>query len=239
MFAACISAVAEDIVISGYSQQSERQALEASTASFGGEVLCDAQTSRALSVWNSTCASATGEETRVWILNDLSCNVFDMNKLASRGGALDDEDHMRLTSLPSLLVLDGDQQSMPVNIQDLPALLRQSGGKQSVRQAKIVETHCSDDLVESFSFVPAEILACLLSFYQDELQLRRILGQDWVRCWRDGHNHKTVWQQVAEVISICDDDDINILRANGENNISQAMWANVLDITRPLNYRFM
>ncbi len=32
---------------------------------------------------------------------------------------------------------------------------------------------------------------------------------------------------------------LNILRANGENNISQAMWHNVLDITRPLNYRFM
>ena len=32
---------------------------------------------------------------------------------------------------------------------------------------------------------------------------------------------------------------LNILRANGENNISQAMWDNVLDITRPLNYRFM
>ena len=32
---------------------------------------------------------------------------------------------------------------------------------------------------------------------------------------------------------------LNILRANGENNISQAMWDNVLDITRPLNYHFM
>ena len=95
---------------------------------------------------------------------------------------------------------------MPINIRDLPALLRQSGGKQSVRQANIVETLCSDDLVESFSFVPPEILACLLSFYQDELQLRRILGQDWVRSWKDGHSHKTVWQQAAEVISICDDD---------------------------------
>jgi len=32
---------------------------------------------------------------------------------------------------------------------------------------------------------------------------------------------------------------LNILRANGEDNISQAMWDNVLDITRPLKYRFM
>ena len=95
---------------------------------------------------------------------------------------------------------------MPVNIMDLPVLLRQSGGKQSVRQVNIVETHCSDDLVEVFSFVPPEILACLLSFYQDELQLRRILGQDWVRSWRDGHDYQTVWQQAAEAISICDDD---------------------------------
>ena len=32
---------------------------------------------------------------------------------------------------------------------------------------------------------------------------------------------------------------LNILRANGEDNISRAMWDNVLDITRPLTYRFM
>lgn len=32
---------------------------------------------------------------------------------------------------------------------------------------------------------------------------------------------------------------LNILRANGEDNISRAMWDNVLDITRPLQYRFM
>ena len=38
MFADCISAVAEDIFIAGYSQASERQAREASTPSFGGEV---------------------------------------------------------------------------------------------------------------------------------------------------------------------------------------------------------
>ena len=69
MFADCISAVAEDIVISGYSQASEQQAREASTATFGGEVLCDPQPSRASSVCNSTFASAIGEETRVWILN--------------------------------------------------------------------------------------------------------------------------------------------------------------------------
>ena len=52
MFADCISAVAEDIVISGYSQASEQQARAASTATFGGEVLCDPQPSRASSVCN-------------------------------------------------------------------------------------------------------------------------------------------------------------------------------------------
>ena len=36
--------------------------------------------------------------------------------------------------------------------------------------------------------------------------MRRILGQDWVRSWKDGHSHKTVWQQAAEVMNICDDD---------------------------------
>ena len=130
----CIDGDADAIVISGYSHASEQQARQASTATFGGEVLCDPQPSRA----SSLC-----------ILNELNCNTFDIKKLASNGGALDDGDHMRHTSLPSLLVLDGDQQSMPVNIQDLPALLRQSGGKQSVRQAIIVETHCSDETVKT------------------------------------------------------------------------------------------
>ena len=55
MFADCISAVAEDIVISGYSQASERQAREASTASFGGEILCDAQSHEA----SMPCAQRT------------------------------------------------------------------------------------------------------------------------------------------------------------------------------------
>jgi len=32
---------------------------------------------------------------------------------------------------------------------------------------------------------------------------------------------------------------LNILRANGEDNISRALWDNVLDIERPLKYRFM
>ena len=57
-------------------------------------------------------------------------------------------------SLPSLLVHDGVQGSKALEILDLPALLRQAGGKQSARQAKIVETLCSDDLVELFAFVP-------------------------------------------------------------------------------------
>ena len=55
MFADCISAVAGDIVITGYSQESERQALEASTASFGGEILCDAQSHEA----SMPCAQRT------------------------------------------------------------------------------------------------------------------------------------------------------------------------------------
>ncbi len=32
---------------------------------------------------------------------------------------------------------------------------------------------------------------------------------------------------------------LNILRANGETNIADAMWSNVLDIKRPLNYPYM
>ena len=52
VFADCISDDAEAIVISGYSQASEQQAREASTATFGGEVLCDPQPSRASSVCN-------------------------------------------------------------------------------------------------------------------------------------------------------------------------------------------
>ena len=47
VFADCIAGDAEAIVISGYSQASEQQAREASTATFGGEVLCDPQPSRA------------------------------------------------------------------------------------------------------------------------------------------------------------------------------------------------
>ena len=70
---------------------------------------------------------------RVRSPNEVFCDTFDISKLGSRGGGLGDGDHIMNASLPSLLVLDGDQQSMPVNIQDLPAFLRQSGGKQSVR----------------------------------------------------------------------------------------------------------
>ena len=79
-------------------------------------------------------------------------------------------------------------------------------GNSRCGRAHIEDTLCSDDLAECFSFVPPEILACLLSFYQDEMQLRRILGQDWVRSWKDGYSHKTVWQHAAEVMDICDDD---------------------------------
>lgn len=32
---------------------------------------------------------------------------------------------------------------------------------------------------------------------------------------------------------------LNIMRANGETNIADAMWNNVLDIKRPLKYRYM
>ncbi len=31
---------------------------------------------------------------------------------------------------------------------------------------------------------------------------------------------------------------LNILRANGENNIADALWRNALNLKRPLNYRF-
>jgi len=32
---------------------------------------------------------------------------------------------------------------------------------------------------------------------------------------------------------------LNILRANGENNIADALWRNALNLNRPLQYRFM
>ena len=49
-----------------------------------------------------------------------SCDSFDINVF----GGLGDGDHIMNASFPSLLVLDGDQQPMPVDIEDLPALLR-------------------------------------------------------------------------------------------------------------------
>ena len=70
---------------------------------------------------------------RVRSTNEVFCDTFDISKLGSRGGGLGDGDHIMNASLPSLLVHDGVQSSKPPEIEDLPALLRQSGGKQSVR----------------------------------------------------------------------------------------------------------
>ena len=74
----CIDGDADAIVISGYPHASEQQARQASTATYGGEVLCDLQPFRASSVCNSAFASVTGEATRVWIVNDLNCDTFDI-----------------------------------------------------------------------------------------------------------------------------------------------------------------
>ena len=72
VFDDCIDGDAEAIVVSGYSQASEQQSREASTAIFGGEFLCDPL---------PTLHSQS-------MLQQVA-NTFDISKLGSRGGGLD------------------------------------------------------------------------------------------------------------------------------------------------------
>ena len=97
---------------------------------------------------------------------------------------------------------------MPIEVSDVPALLAQCAGRIALQRANQMSVRNESDLSEEFGFIPQLLLAGLLSHYQDEQQFRRILSQDWVRTWKDGHEHLTVWQHAATVIVISDDDEL-------------------------------
>ena len=70
--------------------------------------------------------------------------------LASRGGGVDGSDDCMIAPPPALLLQDGDEQSMSVDMSDSPALLQQFAGKKSVRTASSMATHRDQDLLNDF-----------------------------------------------------------------------------------------
>lgn len=100
----------------------------------------------------------------------------ELKLLVSRGGGTDGSDDSMSAPDPALLLQDGDEQPMPKDVPDLTTLFPQLAGKKSVCAASSMATQCDQDLLEDFSFVPPLLLACLLSYDQDEHQFRRILG---------------------------------------------------------------
>ena len=106
----------------------------------------------------------------------------------------------RNAPVPALRLQTSDAGSLKIEISDIPSLIRQRVRKGPVQQVKQTFADNEDDLLEEFPFIPPLFLARLFSFYTNADQFRRIYGQDWVREWKNGHKHLTVWQQVANAM---------------------------------------